>query len=110
MLWISVVDTDVLIDWGLGHLNTAIGENGDEEVVGSQVLALMNAMRAINRILGNFPNPHPEGVKEFVKWYDCAFTTTHSSELIEPETIASQLTDMTPAQALLFLLTWLKPV
>ena len=102
-------DANVLLDWGLGHLNTVIDYTGDDETAGNQVLALMNAMRAINRIIGSFPVPNPEGLKEFIEWYDCAFATSHNTYLIESEIIASQLTGMSSAEALLFLLTWLKP-
>lgn len=102
-------DANVLIDWGVGHLNTVIGESGDEEVAGSQVMALMNVMRSINRIIGNFPIPHPDGLKEFIHSYDNAFATDHSNDFIEHEVIATQLAGMTPSEALLFLLTWFNP-
>ncbi|MCX6079640.1 MAG: hypothetical protein NTW32_08930 [Chloroflexi bacterium] len=100
-------DANVLLDWGLSRLDVVIGETGDEEVAGTQILALMNIMRTINRIIGNFPNSSSEGVQDFIKWYDAAFATTHGTDAIEYETIAAQLTDMSPAGALLFLLTWL---
>ncbi len=105
----SLVDEDAnwLLKWGTGQVKGLIQGIGDADAAGEKVNALMAVMRKMNRLVGegDWP-PVDEIVPELETLAELsaqAFGTSHSMSTTEWEAVANQLTQMTPPQALQFL-------
>ncbi len=105
----SLVDEDAnwLLKWGTGQVKGLIQGIGDADAAGEKVNALMAVMRKMNRLVGegDWP-PVDEIVPELETLAELsaqAFGTSHSMSTTEWEAAANQLTQMTPPQALQFL-------
>jgi hypothetical protein len=109
----NLVDNDAnwLLNWGTGQVKGLIQGIGDMDAAGEKVNALMAVMRKLNRIVGegDWP-PVDELVPELQALTELsaqAFGTSLSMSTTDWEAVANRLTQMTPPQALQFLVEWL---
>jgi hypothetical protein len=105
----NLVDDDAnwLLNWGTGQVKGLIQGIGEMDAAGEKVNALMAVMRKMNRLVGegDWP-PVDELVPELQTLADLsaqAFGTSLSMSTTDWEAVANQLTQMTPPQALQFL-------
>jgi hypothetical protein len=105
----SLVDDDAnwLLNWGTGQVKGLIQGIGDVNVAGEKVNALMAVMRKMNRLVGegDWP-PVDELVPELETLAELsaqAFGIPRDMSTAEWEAVANQLVQMTPSQALQFL-------
>ncbi len=109
----NLVDDDAnwLLNWGTGQVKGLIQGIGDVDVAGEKVNALMAVMRKMNRMVGegDWPSvdeliPELEALAELSAQ---TFGTPHDVSTAEWEAVAKQVIQMTPSQALEFLVEWL---
>jgi hypothetical protein len=109
----NLVDDDAnwLLKWGTGQVKGLIQGIGDVDAAGEKVNALMAVMRKMNRVVGegDWP-PVDELVPELQTLADLsaqAFGTSRDVSATDWEAVANRLVQMTPPQALQFLVEWL---
>jgi hypothetical protein len=105
----SLVDEDAnwLLKWGTGQVKGLVQGLGDVDVAGEKVNTLMAVMRKMNRLVGqgDWP-PVDEIVPELETLADLSaqvFGAPDDVSTTDWEAMANQLTQMTPPQALRFL-------
>ncbi len=109
----SLVDEDAnwLLKWGTSQVKGLIQGTEDVEVAGEKVNALMAVMRKMNRIVGEGDWPSADelvpDLETLAELSAQAFGTTYGVSTTQWEAVANQLTQMTPPQALQFLVEWL---
>jgi len=109
----NLVDEDAnwLLKWGTGQVKGLVQGIGDVDAAGEKVNALMAVMRKLNRMVGegDWP-PVDELIPELETLAELstqAFGTSHDMSTTDWKAVANQLTQMTPPQALQFLVEWL---
>jgi hypothetical protein len=109
----NLVDDDAnwLLNWGTSQVKGLVQGIGDVDVAGEKVNALMAVMRKMNRMVGegDWPSvdelvPELEALAELSAQ---AFGTPQNMSTTEWEAVANRLVQMTPPQALQFLVEWL---
>jgi hypothetical protein len=105
----NLVDDDAnwLLNWGTGQVKGLIQGIGDVDVAGEKVSALMAVMRKMNRIVGEGDWPSidelvPE-LETLAELSAQAFGIPQNASTTKWEAVANQLVQMTPPQALQFL-------
>ena len=102
-------EANILINWGIGQLDTLVSDLEDEEIAGDKVNALMQFMRGINGLVGSLTDISPEGLQNLAERYAQVFGDAHKVEQAECETAAAKVANMQPQEAVQFLLEWVLP-
>jgi hypothetical protein len=102
-------EANILIDWGINQLDPLVRDLEDGEIAGEKVNALMKFMRGINGLVGSLADVSPEGLQDLVERYALVFGEAHRVEQAEYEMVAAKVVNMSPGDAVQFLLEWVLP-
>jgi hypothetical protein len=99
-------DAQYLVDWGVSQVDAVIIGLDDMESADQRVAYLMHAMRAINRIAGNWPDLEPGQLAELLENYTGAYAAKLPAVEMDYQLAISALADMDIRQAIEYLINW----
>jgi hypothetical protein len=98
-----------LLNWGIGQLDTLLDGAEDEELASERVGNLMRLIRRLNRVCADPASIIPEDVTDLLDRQATAFGESRTVSEEEAAIVAGQLASMSVLDALIFLVSWLRP-
>jgi hypothetical protein len=101
-------DANVLLDWGIAKIDGLIEGVEDREAAGEKINSLMHVMRGLNSLAGNPSGISQQGLVELLNRYNQIVSGVIQVEDAEHRSVAEQVSQMRPGEAIRFLTDWLQ--
>jgi hypothetical protein len=101
-------DANILLDWGVQHIDGLIEGLEDHDAAGEKVNGLMHVMRSLNSLAGDPKRISQEGLADLLKRYSQIVEGNVSVDENEHRVMAEKMADMQPGTAIRYLTEWLQ--
>jgi hypothetical protein len=101
-------DAEWLLDWGVDRVRE-LGNAESMEAAEEKAGALMKFMRGLNRLAGGLPGVDPADLAGLLEHYAAARGGSREAGEVEFQEAAANLSNLTPREALEYLIDWARP-
>jgi len=101
-------DANSLLNWGISQIDGLIDGIDDDDTAGEKISQLMHVMRGLNSLAGNLTGASHETIVDLLDRYGAMVGQTMEVEQDERRSVAEQISNMQPGEAIRFLHEWLQ--